>query len=206
MHAVITGDIVNSTLIQPEEEQAILQALTSILAPDKHEFFRGDSFQAFVEDPLRALRVSLLCRTAAKIAAPEDAPVQADIRISIGLGDVNKPVTQLATAKGEAFILSGRALDAMDKTGGKIIISCENKLASLALTVLADYINSIFGQITHKQAEVLHQLLSGLNQQQVAEKLNRSKSTISQHVTAGKWDELEALLEHYNKVVQLISS
>ena len=78
-------------------------------------------------------------------------------------------------------------------------------MANLALAVMSDYINSIYKQMTPKQAEVIFELLKGASQLQVAEKLNRSKSTISQHVTAGRWDEIESVLNKYQQIVQLIS-
>jgi transposase len=59
--------------------------------------------------------------------------------------------------------------------------------------------------MTPKQAEVIFELLKGYSQQHVADKLNRSKSTISQHVTAGRWDEIENILNKYQDIVQLIS-
>jgi hypothetical protein len=205
LHAVLTGDIVNSTLLPPEEEKKLMKLLEEIMADHKHEFFRGDSFQVYIKDPGEALRVALICRTAAIGLQPEEFPAISDVRLSIGLGDVETPVRTLATAKGQAFLLSGRAIDAMDKKEGRLIIVTENKIANLALAVMSDYINSIYRQMTPKQAEVIFELLKGSSQLQVAEKLNRSKSTISQHVTAGRWDEIESVLSKYQQIVQLIS-
>ena len=108
-------------------------------------------------------------------------------------------------SKEEAFLLSGRALDAMEKTEGRLIIITENKMANHGLGVMSDYINSIYRQMTPKQAEVIFELLRGHSQLRVAEKLNRSKSTISQHVTAGRWDEIENILKKYEAIVQAIS-
>ncbi len=136
---------------------------------------------------------------------PEE-PVVSDVRISIGIGSVAAPVKTLASAKGEAFLLSGRALDSLEKTEGRLIITVENNnMANIAFALMADYINSIYKQMTAKQAEVIFELLKGYTQQQVADKLNRSKSTISQHVTAGKWDEIESILKKYKNIVELIS-
>jgi hypothetical protein len=39
----------------------------------------------------------------------------------------------------------------------------------------------------------------------VADKLNRSKSTISQHVTAGRWDEIENTLKNYSRIIALLT-
>jgi hypothetical protein len=204
-HAVLTGDIVNSTLLDSQEEKKLLKMLQHILAEHKHEFFRGDSFQAYVKESTIALRIALQCRTAAIGLNPELAPAVSDVRISIGIGNVESPVRVLATAKGEAFLLSGRALDSMNKTEGRLVIVTENKLANLALGVMSDYINSIYKQMTPKQAEVIYELLKGFSQHHVADKLNRSKSTISQHVTAGRWEEIESILNKYQEIVKLIS-
>ena len=205
IHAVLTGDIVNSTLLEPSQEKKLLKLLQHILSDHKQEFFRGDSFQAYIKESPQALRIALQCRTAAIGLQPDQSPAVSDVRISIGIGQVESPVRTLATAKGEAFLLSGRALDAMDKTEGRLIIITENKLTNYAFSVMSDYINSIYKQMTPKQAEVIFELLKGYSQQHVAEKLNRSKSTISQHVTAGRWDEIENILKKYQEIVQLIS-
>ena len=205
IHAVLTGDIVNSTLLDQQQERKLMKMLQHLLTDHKHEFFRGDSFQAYIKDPSLALKIALQCRTAAIGLNPESTPPISDVRISIGIGAVDSPVRILATAKGEAFLLSGRALDAMNKTEGRLIIITENKLANHALGIMSDYINSIYRQMTPKQAEVIVELLNGLSQQHVADKLNRSKSTISQHVTAGRWEEIENILNKYQEIVQLIS-
>jgi len=205
IHAVLTGDIVNSTLLEPSQEKKLLKLLQHILSDHKQEFFRGDSFQAYIKESSQALKIALQCRTAAIGLQPDQSPAVSDVRISIGIGQVESPVRTLATAKGEAFLLSGRALDAMDKTEGRLIIIIENKLTNYAFSVMSDYINSIYKQMTPKQAEVIFELLKGYSQQHVAEKLNRSKSTISQHVTAGRWDEIENILKKYQEIVQLIS-
>ena len=205
LHAVITGDIVNSTLLEPAAETKLRHHLGDILSPHQHEFFRGDSFQVYLTEPKVALKISLLCRTAAIGLTPEQSQPVSDVRVSIGLGPVQAPIETLATAKGEAFLLSGRALDELGKAEGRLIIVTQNKLANLGLTVMSDYINSIYRHMTPKQAEVIFELLKGHSQQQVAEKLNRSKSTINQHVTAGRWDELENILTKFHEIVQLIS-
>ena len=205
LHAVLTGDIVNSTLLEPHLEKKLLKILQHIMTDHKHEYFRGDSFQAYIKESSLALRIALQCRTAAIALDPNQTPAVSDVRVSIGIGNVESPVRVLATAKGEAFLMSGRALDSISKTEGRLMIVTENKLANHAFGVMSDYINSIYKQMTPKQAEVIFELLKGYSQQHVADKLNRSKSTISQHVTAGRWEEIENILDKYKEIVQLIS-
>lgn len=205
IEAVLTSDIVNSTLLDAPAEKKLLANLNTILSPYRHEFYRGDSFQVYMKEPDKALETALKCRTMAISLTKEESQVVSDVRTSIGLGTVEHPVHSLATARGDAFLLSGRALDEMGKTEGRLVITTKDNKMNIALSVLADYINSIYRQMTAKQAEVIFELLNGETQQQVADKLNRSKSTINQHVTAGRWEEIENIIKKYKQLVELVS-
>src|SRR5258708_31754381 len=65
IHAVLTGDIANSTKLEPPMEKELIKALKEILEPYKYEFYRGDSFQIYRKKPVSSLRLALLCRTQA---------------------------------------------------------------------------------------------------------------------------------------------
>ena len=58
--------------------------------------------------------------------------------------------------------------------------------------------------MTPKQAAVIIELLNGEAQQKVATELNKSKSTISQLVSAGRWPEIEKLLQQYDDIINLL--
>lgn len=205
LHAVITGDIVNSTLLTPKAEKKLRLGLQKILAPYKHEFYRGDSFQAYIKQPENALRISLLCRTATMGAGNKENTPPCDIRISIGLGALSGPVRKLATARGEAFLLSGRAFDQLSQTNRRLFISARGpKSIGYGFDLVATYLDAVLREITSKQASVIHQLLSGKNQQEIARHLKKSKSTISQMVSSAKWTEIEWLLTMYDKLLKEI--
>lgn len=173
-----------------------------MLATYRVEFYRGDSFQALLNETGQALNTALLCRTAAVMES--DANYDFDVRVSIGIGSVVTPVKTLSTAKGEAFTFSGRGLDEIYKAEKRLCIITSNPLANTGLEVIADYINHIFKTMTSKQAAVLFELLQGQSQQMVAKKLKKSKSTINQHVSAGRWPELEKLLHQYQTIVNFL--
>jgi hypothetical protein len=59
--------------------------------------------------------------------------------------------------------------------------------------------------MTGKQAEVIFQLLKGEMQQVVAKKLKKTKSTIHQRVTSGRWPEIEKLLQQYENIINQLS-
>jgi hypothetical protein len=205
MRAVLTGDIVNSTMLGKTAEKKLLHLMQQLFRDHKLEFYRGDSFQALLQQPAAALRLSLLCRAAAISLQESQPPAWSDFRISIGIGEVISPVRTLKTAKGQAFVLSGRALDEITKTNSRLAIITGNELANEGLQVIADYINSIFGAMTGKQAEAIFPLLKGETQQAVAHKLKKTKSTIHQRVISGRWPEIEKLLLQFEKIItQLI--
>jgi hypothetical protein len=205
MNAVITGDIVNSTRLIPAEEKRLIDGLSKLLKPFPFTFYRGDSFQVYIPDSGQALTIALQCRTLAIGFRPEAAEKITDLRMAIGLGEVNQPVNYPGSASGEAFLLSGRIFDEMEKTGPRLFIGSAIELANAGLDVLADYIDAICRRMTVKQAVVIFELLLGQSQQETALKLKKSRSTVNQHVTAGGWDELEKLIGQYRHLINLLN-
>ncbi len=203
--AVLTADIVNSTKLQPSQEASLIEVLEKFLKPNTHEFYRGDSFQVYLREPLEALRLALACRAVAiELTTKDDALVRGDIRISIGIGQAELPVRALGSAKGEAFFLSGRGLDELQKTDRRLAISCTNEAANIGLQTMADYLDSIFQEMTGKQADVIVELLQGVTQQQLSISREKAKSTISELANAGRWPEIERILQQYENLVKLL--
>lgn len=201
VQAVLTGDIVNSTRLKKVTEKKLLKILEAALASYKFEFYRGDSFQVYVKKPIEALKTALLCRTAAISVSKNEEVNLSDVRISIGIGAVTMQVKTLGAAKGEAFILSGRAFDELAGTDTRLTIATGNSLANAGLQIIADYLNAILKVMTGKQAEVIFELLKNQTQQEVAKLLKKSKSTVHQHVIAGRWNEIEKLLQQYENII-----
>ena len=205
VRAVLTSDIVNSTKLTAAKDRKLTKMLADIFLYEKMEFFRGDSFQVYIKNPKEALRLALQCRAAAISLSKEEKIVLSDVRISIGIGNVQAPIRALTTAKGEAFVLSGRQFDAIANTQQRLAISTSNTLANEGLQVIADYLNAIFGVMTGKQAEVIVELLKGEMQKMVAKKIKKTKSTVHQRITAGRWPEIEKLLLQYENIINLLA-
>ncbi|HET6256828.1 MAG TPA: hypothetical protein VFE32_22340 [Puia sp.] len=208
--AVLTADIVNSTKLSPPIEANVRFELGLLLGKflkrHSHEFYRGDSFQAYIEEPSKALHLALACRAVAiKITSKDDTTVRGDIRIGIGIGEIDVPIRALGSAKGEAFLLSGRGLDELERTERRLAISCSNEIANIGLQTMADYLDSIFLQMTGKQADVIVELLQGVTQQQLTISREKAKSTISELANAGRWPEIERILQQYEQVIKLLT-
>src|SRR6201986_3636672 len=200
--AVLTADIVNSTKLSPIQETRLLDTLSKLLHAHQHEFYRGDSFQAYLKEPEKALRLALACRAVAiEITTRDDEAIRGDIRIAIGIGQVDTPVRALGSAKGEAFLLSGRGLDGLQKSEQRLVITCGDKMANIGLQIAADYLDSIFVQMTGKQADVIVDLSQGMTQQQLTISREKAKSTISELANAGRWPEIDRILQQYKQLI-----
>jgi len=203
LRAAITGDIVGSTLLSKAELKKLMKELGFILSGHQYEFFRGDSFQAYIKSPEEALEVVLRMRTAAVKFSPQD--FACDIKASIGLGEVKSSVKILRSTTEEAFVLSGRALDKL-KPPQRLVFACseKNHLMQLGLQIIGDFIDYIFRHLTIKQAAVLFELLQKRTQTEAAKRLKKSQATINRHAQAGGWPELEKLSVGYKQLLNTI--
>lgn len=204
IHGVLTGDIVNSTLLSKQSEKQLFFELDKVLGDVPYTYYRGDSFQADLEDPASALHTAMLCRIKAKGLVDKTGSSPFDIRVSIGIGPVQGRVNDPGTAKGEAFLLSGRAFDSMELSESKLSIISSNPVANEAFAILSTYVDSIFEDMTGKQAPVIERLLESETIQKIADDLGKSKSTIHQSLVSGRWPELQALLKHFENLIRLI--
>ena len=181
------------------------QIIYTTQAAAKVFFYRGDSFQAYLPDPYSTYRLALLLRTEAILFERDRPEVHTDVRISIGIGSVELPVTQLATAQGEAFIWSGRGFDELSKTDRRLSMQCSEDQANITLQSICLFTDYLFKSLTMKQAEVLEHLLNHRTQIETAKRLKKSQSTVNKHVHSMGWKQIEELMELYEKSIQIIN-
>ncbi len=205
INAVLTGDIVNSTAISPNLASGLIKRMGAAFGENLFEFYRGDAFQVYLPAAQEGLRTALLCRCLAIAISGDDPTAPGDVRIGIGIGDVETPVGKLGTARGEAFLLSGRCFDGLADSGQRLVITANGEWPSLALRILGNEINGIFSSLTARQAEVLTELLQGTTQRDTALRLNKSQSTIHQHLVAARWPQIEQCLRHYEEIITLLN-
>lgn len=203
LSAVITADIVNSTRLSKPGVKKIVKHIGSVFAGHKLEFFRGDSFQAYIKNPGEALHIILLART----GAIQLSSGVSDIKVSLGIDMVTLPLKQLNTASGDAFVLSGRVFDIM-KTERRLYISANEKheIINTGLRLLAQFTDYLFLHMTAKQAAVVFELLMNMSQVDIAKKLKKSQATIHKHIQSAGWPEIEKLLTEYPILINSIKT
>ena len=204
--AVITGDIVASTKLEKPTLRRLMKDMAALLAPHSYEFYRGDSFQVYIKDRLLAFPVILQLRTAALKVVPDSAVPVSDVRASIGIGNVKFPVRLLRTTTDEAFVLSGRAFDALRASQRlAIAIPGEFETAQEGLQVVSEFADYLLQRMTVKQAAVVSELLLNRTQKEAAKRLKRSQATIHKHAQAAGWPQLENLLLNFEMLTKTLT-
>jgi hypothetical protein len=198
--AVLTGDIIKSTQLSAEQldqtRAVILKGVLQLREKSRRtvsgapEFFRGDAWQLLLKEPGSALRAALYIR--ARLSAETDVRT----RISIGIGGVdviNRTRTSLST--GEAFTLSGHALDKItgyfDLTG-----ALPDRVGPLALwfPAILHLCSGLVRPWTRRQAEIisLALLLDNPTHELIARSLNPAvaKQTVTESLAGSGWRPL----------------
>ena len=192
IYAVVTGDIVKSGKFGSEREKALKilkDALNSLSDFKKKsiggvsDIFRGDSFQIVISEPKHALEIAIYLK--AQLLSKTIKGKNIDVRIAIGIGEIeslNKKNIQ--ESDGEAFRLSGNALDGISKYRRFSINSGINEL-NKQLEFISSSIDSITRRWSSEQAEAILLWLSGDTQNFISKKLGISQPAVNQRLQLG---------------------
>ncbi|MEO0612953.1 MAG: hypothetical protein AAFY83_06545 [Pseudomonadota bacterium] len=208
--AVLTGDFVGSSKLTAAEMMAARRTLEQVFAKvasaqpshplrrvlvGEPDFFRGDSWQALIDDPVWCLRAAVFIR--ARLMADNDL----DCRVSIAVGDIESvDKKKVSMSLGEAFSHSGMALDGM-KTRERLIFhlctqGSERAHLGMALAIsLAGGVRLVDALVTgwtRKQADaVSHSLLAPMDDlptfEMISNILGVSRQTVQNHYEAAHW-------------------
>lgn len=205
VYAVLTGDMIKSTSLSTDKIRQSWDVIERTLADfcDAHGpvivgspgFFRGDSWQVLTNKPALCLRLALLIRARLR------SELETDTRISIGMGSVETIDPQsISMSQGEAFTLSGQALDNIStyfdftgqfpKNAGQI-----REWGPVLLNLCSEFVQSW----TRRQAEIvtLALLLDPPKHADIAQALNPPvvKQTVTDSLKGAHWRALQEALK-----------
>lgn len=194
--AVITGDIVNSkTDSKGEWKENLLLILNKIGTEPIHwEIYRGDSFQ--VEVSLN--EAFYWCMV---LKAQIKTNKLTDVRLAIGVGNKTKEEQKVTQSNGTAFINSGTCFENLKKT--RLAIKTNNAELDQTLNIMFGLASLTTDHWAPAAAfATAHALLNqDLNQKQLADKLNKSQSTISEALNRAGYDSINELNTYYQKQI-----
>jgi DNA-directed RNA polymerase specialized sigma24 family protein len=194
MKAVVTADIVNSTLVKAANFNDLSDKIKAIYEKDKIEFYRGDSFQVLVNDAQKVFLQSILSRL---LAMQYSNKQKVDIRMSISLGKLNSNSGKIGSNMDDLFVRSGRAFDKFQNSTRRLYVVSGNESIDFTFEIMAEYMDSLLENITPRQAEVLYYMLKGMSQVEIARQLDKTTATINQHVKTARYTEIESLLKKF---------
>jgi hypothetical protein len=201
-YGVLTADIVHSTKLNAKEYASVMQTLQKLLKSQaaryqcKFEIFRGDSFQILYTNIVDAMNsiISIRLYLQSGIECPAIKLTQ-----SIAIGRVEQTSPNLSSSLGEAFILSGRALDKSSR--GDLVITFGTGVSSKDLTISTLFLRHLLNGLTEKQAEVLYYYIDFdfPEQQIIADYMNMTRQNVATHLKRSGAELVKAYLEGYRE-------
>lgn len=204
---VITGDIINSMTVKTEWRNRLLDSIQEIVhelevfSCLRLEFFRGDSFQLVVENPVETLKVAVLLRAGLKSRTPKGSEQLWDARMALGIGSIAYSSEKVVVSDGEAFRLSGWEFDEL----GKRTLSVRTPWMEVndELNVSTAFADDIISGWSVSQAQVIYLTLLNKEsfQKEIALRLNMSAQNVSKLLIAGKESIIRLYLERFAQIL-----
>ncbi|MEN8254090.1 MAG: hypothetical protein ABFR33_01340 [Verrucomicrobiota bacterium] len=120
MQAVLTGDVVGSSGLSPEDHRKVVHIVKSAadVFPDavvgSVDVYSGDSWQMLLSDCSMSLRIALYLRASLK----REKAFSVDSRVSIAWGEADMKqvnMERISESTGDLFTVSGRGLKTLKK-------------------------------------------------------------------------------------------
>lgn len=206
MKAIITGDIIDSTMVPIEKRQTLIDTIkeaisyVSKFSPLKYELFRGDSFQLVIEQPEKSLLVAILLRAYLRKSTPGDYHLYWDARLAIGIGEIAYTSTDIASSDGEAFQLSGRGLDNLGKRNLGIFTRWKDINEELRIsTAFAD---DIVSNWSCSQAEtIIESIGENMIQKEIAAKFGKSQQAVNKILISAKDNLVKMYIKRFEIII-----
>ncbi|MET0242385.1 MAG: SatD family protein [Flavitalea sp.] len=214
--AIITGDLASSRKIDSRRREQLYSDLDSFLATlvpgliTRYETYRGDSLQCESKSVQTSLRAALMIRTYIMAYSAEGKTKKKtkttkgyfnnefDIRLSVGIGSVDFiKNNKISTSDGEAFRISGEALDSIKNENQKLIVQTNQTELNKELEALIILIDALAQKWTQNQAELIFHKLNEKKDDEIAAKLGISISAINQRKRTSQWSAIEKAVKYF---------
>lgn len=195
MVAIITGDIIKSSKVDPKIWlKALKRALNKVgKSPLIWQIYRGDSFQLLIENPFDALYYAINIKAVIKQISP------LDMRMSVGIGTKDFDTTKITECNGTAFENSGDRFENLKKENLNLAIKSPwddfdldmNLYLKLALTIMDNW--------TENAAGIMKLSLENpdLSQRQLGDILKLKQNSISKRLKRAYQTEIKEVMEMY---------
>ncbi len=195
MEVVIAGDIIGSKKNIPDDYLSVIEPiLKHYCKAGMYQIYRGDSFQGWISSPQQALYASLHIKAALKV---KDT---LDVRIAIGIGDINLIDKNIALSTGSALTRSGELLDSLKEKSQNLMVNSSKSLDLYMNTALKMALLSL-DHWTANGAAVINEILRkpNITQEELGHKLGIKQATASRRLDRAHWKETQELLHLFDQ-------
>lgn len=201
--SVLTGDVIGSrkTLNARKWLKPLKETLQTFgKSPRQWEIFRGDSFQLEISDPADALSSAILLKAILKTVP------QTDVRIGIGIGEKSHSPRRITEANGTAFQRSGSCFEALHKQKRALAVDSGQEELDDELNTLIHLGLALIDKWKPATAELVAAAIvhPAKSQQEIAELLNISQSSVSSGLKRAHFHLIEELDALYRKKISAI--
>ncbi len=202
MIAIITGDIVNSRKLSSKIWIDGLKKLLNTFGknPIEWDIYRGDEFQLEVKNPEDALGVALQIKSYFK-------SIKMDVRMSIGLGDMNYKAKKISESNGTAFSRSGEVFETLKKQKINLAINSGNEAfddeINLMLRLSLTFMDNWFIQSAEFVLTAIEN--PSLSQEEMGVKLGINQAAVSRRRKRAQFDLVMEVEKYFRNKVKTIS-
>lgn len=225
MHkATISADVISYTSLNETEKRKLEESIRDLIDKleeqyKKEKFFgrlvQGDYIEFAMEIPKPSLRIALILKAFVKsLSFDADKGSKArlryfnehGVRLAVAVAPLETFIPPKGIIDGEAIYLSGRAIKNFSTSNKqKVVIKKTMFFCSSdphiqdEFEIILSLLDTIFTRFSAKQSQVIYYKLLGYSEKEIASKLNKYQSTISQHSTAAGWLSIEKAVNYFEK-------
>jgi hypothetical protein len=211
--AVLTGDIIRSSKMQPNQRVALYNTFASLSALLMRSYpgnvtyaisnFRGDGWQLVCQQPEESLEVGIFIRSYLRFSFKEE---KLDTRFAIGIGRIHFiPRENVSAGDGEAFTLSGTMLDSLGTERMAVVFPKSDGLLQPAVDGMTALLDFIVSRWSPGQAQAVFLALHGYKQDEIAAQWMPApitQASVSAILKAAGWSRVKKSLASFEKIVE----
>lgn len=224
MYATISADVISYTLLAETDkrllENSVQQLLNELTAKYRScDFYgrlvQGDYLECAMGNPAIALRVALMIKSFVKSLEFKSSGKQKKlkhffeygVRLALAVAPLTKLDPDNGIIDGEAIYSSGRTIKNYSTSDKKRVVIKKTMFFTSTDEILQHQMGAIFSLLdiliskcSAKQCEVVYYKLKGFTEKEIAAKIDKYQSTVSQHSTSAGWNAIEETVVYFEKL------
>ncbi|MCL6523818.1 MAG: SatD family protein [Thermoflavifilum sp.] len=204
MVAIITGDVVHSRAVPAAQwmEQLKLALQRMGKTPKDWEVFRGDSFQVKIANPLDAFQQAVYIKSCLKMLK------KLDVRMAIGIGEIDYTAERISESNGTAFTYSGTRFDLLQKEKQLLAIQTPWPELDTEINLYIKLSLIAMNQWTTKSAEAVKLMLEHptASQRELGQMLHIRQHAVSKRLKTAYFQEIKEVDQRFReRLIQYLS-